>query len=262
MNSKLLFNLAKKILPASLGILCIYSILNLQSVEKEKILEKTLSKETYLKQEESESLKLSFLKKTPAFGFDNLLADSLMLQFLQYFGDSEARNVTGYSLCADYLEVIVQNDPLFSRAYTVISPASSMFAGTPERTIAAMNKGLAKMPSTHPDGYWVWLYKGVDEILFLGDLDEAKKSYQMSAKWAEEFGNERIAESASDTVNFLTTKPDVRQAQASVWFAVLNNNKDQRVRQLAEAKIISLGGKLEIDSDGRVVMTPPKIDKS
>lgn len=262
MINKILSQSYQQFLSIGFGAFCIFSLVNLQTVEKDRLLKKDLSQNIYFKQEESENLKLSFLKKMPAFGFDNLVADGTMLQFLQYFGDGKARDVTGYSLCADYLEVIVKNDPLFSRAYTVISPASSMFAGTPERTIAAMEKGLARMPSDHPDGYWIWLYKGVDEILFMGDLVEAKKSYQMAAKWAEDFGNERIAKSASDTVNFLTTKPDVRQAQASVWFAVLNNNKDMRVRQFAEAKIISLGGKLEMDSDGRVVMTPPQIDKS
>ncbi|WP_319423233.1 hypothetical protein [Pleurocapsa sp. FMAR1] len=116
-----------------------------------------------------------------------------MLQFIQYFGDGEARNATGYSLSADYLRSNCPKRSFFSRAYIIISPASSMFAGTPERTVAIMNKGLAQMSASTPDAYYVWLYKGVDEILFLGDLQAAKNSYQMSAEWANQAGNQKIA---------------------------------------------------------------------
>lgn len=262
MIKQLLSQFTKQLLPLSLGTICILAIANLQSSEKTKLLETTQSKNTYLQQEEGLRLKLSLLQKTPAFGFDNLVADWTMLQFLQYFGDGEARDITGYSLCADYLDIIVENDPLFSRAYTIISPASSMFAGTPERTIAAMNRGLAQMPSTHPDGYFIWLYKGVDEILFMGDLSAAEKSYRMSAQWAKESGNERIVASANDTIKFLASKPDVRQAQANVWFLVWSNNKDVRIRRLAEARITSLGGQFAIDANGTVSMIPPKINES
>ena len=38
------------------------------------------------------------LKNLPSFGFDNLIADWTFLKFLQYFGDDEARDVTGYDL--------------------------------------------------------------------------------------------------------------------------------------------------------------------
>jgi hypothetical protein len=245
-----------------LGISCLFIINNLQSTQLKKISKSSFIQETYLKQEKSEELKLSLLKKLPAFGFDNLVANWAMLQFIQYFGDSNARNQTGYSLSADYLEVIAQNDPLFSRAYIIISPASSMFGGTPERTVAIMNQGLAKMSASTPDAYYIWLYKGVDEILFLGDLQAAKNSYQMSAAWADQSGNQQIAEAAKGTAEFLATKPDTRQAQVGVWFMVWTSSKDERIRQIAETKIESIGGELKVYPDGRVEAIPPKISKS
>jgi hypothetical protein len=245
-----------------LGIFCLFMINNLQSTQLREISKSTFDKETYLKQEKSQQLKLSLLKKIPALGFDNLVANVTMLQFIQYFGDSNARNQTGYSLSADYLEVIAQKDPLFSNAYIIISPASSMFAGTPERTVAIMNQGLAKMSASTPDAYYIWLYKGIDEILFLGDLLAAKHSYQMSAEWANKAGNQKIAKAAKSTVEFLASNPDTKQAQVSVWFMVWINNKDERIRQIAEAKIESIGGELKIHPDGRVEAIPPKISKS
>jgi hypothetical protein len=259
MIKKLLSYLINQSALLALGISCLFVINNLQSTQLNKISENTLTKESYLKQKQSVELKLSLLKKNPSFGLENLIADWTMLQFIQYFGDSEARNVTGYSLSADYLEVIAKNDPLFSRAYMIISPASSMFGGTPERTVVIMNQGLAKMSANTPDAYYIWLYKGVDEILFLGDLQAAKNSYQMSAAWASEAGDQKIAEAAKGTAEFLATKPDTRQAQVGVWFMVWTSNKDERIRQIAEAKIESIGGKLKVYPDGRVEAIPPKI---
>ena len=234
------------------------SILKLQSVEKKRISEVTLTKEAYLKQQEREQIRLSFLKNSPSFGFDNLAADWAMLQFLQYFGDTKARNQTGYSLSPDYLEVITKNDPRFTLAYLIISPASSMFAGAPERTIELMDRGLKHITPDMPQAHFVWLYKGVDEILFLGDLKKARQSYLK----AEIANDDFIAESASDTAQFLTTNPDIRSTQVNTWFLVWNNAKDERIRQLAEAKIESIGGELKVYPDGRVEAMPPKTDRS
>ena len=198
----------------------------------------------------------------PSFGFDNLIADWSMLRFLQYFGDSKARKQTGYSLSPDFLEVIVERDPLFARAYLIISPASSLFAGRPERTIELMQKGLEKLSPEISDAHYVWLYKGTDEILFFGDLKKAQKSYGMSANWAKIAGDEKIFHSSNKTVEFLATKPDISTAQVSAWFMVWIGNKDKITRELAKTNIEKLGGELKIYPDGRVEAIPPKMTNS
>ena len=257
MIAKLSPQLTNQIKLFGLSAFVLFLAANLQITQYQKITEKTLSKKTYVK-EESQELRLSFLRKMPAFGFDNLIADWSMLKFLQYFGDGDARKQTGYSLSPDFLEIIVDRDPLFVRAYTVISPVSSLFAGRPDRTVELMNKGLSKMPANIDKAYYVWIYKGVDEILFLGDLEEARKSYKQASVWADISGNEMIAKSANNTAEFLASKPDAREAQVGAWFMVWNNNKDERIRQLAKAKIESIGGELKVYPDGRVEAIPPK----
>lgn len=249
------------VIPLTVGIFCAVSAMSMQLLKAKQVAHPVMGKDKYIQQHKDELLKLSLLEKLPSFGFDNLISDWAILSFLLYFGDSEARNQTGYSLSADYLELIAENDPLFTKAYTIISPASSMFAGTPQRTVEIMNKGLAKMTAGTPDAYYVWLYKAMDEVLFLGDLKEAKKSYEMSANWAKKSGNKRIAKSAEDTAKFLATKPDIRSTQVNVWFMVWNNSKDQRIRQIAETKIESIGGELKTYSDGRVEAIPPQNSK-
>ena len=37
---------------------------------------------------------------------------------------------------------------------------------------------------------YLWTYKAVDEILFLGDTKAAEKSYRMAANWASKRGDE------------------------------------------------------------------------
>ena len=137
-----------------------------------------------------------------------------------------------------------------------------MFAGRPEITVELMEHGLKYMTPDLPQAHFVWLYKGVDEILFLGDLTRARQSYLKGAKWAEIANDDFIAESAKDTAQFLTTKPDIRSTQVNTWFLVWINAKDKRIRQLAEAKIESIGGELKVYPDGRVEAMPPKDSKS
>ena len=242
----------------TLGLLCSFGIIKLQSLQLKQSSQTNLNQESYLSQEKREAIQLSFLKKMPSFGFDNLIADWTMLRFLQYFGDGKARRQTGYSLSPDFLEVIVERDPLFARAYLIISPASSMFAGRPERTIKLMEKGLEKLSPDIPDAHYVWLYKGTDEILFVDDLKKAQKSYKMSANWAKAAGDKKIFHSSNKTAEFLATNPDISTAQVSAWFMVWINNKDEITRELAQTNIEKLGGKLKIYPDGRVEAIPPQ----
>lgn len=141
-----------------------------KTLTKEKLLERNYSQESLLK-----NAQVELLKNIPSFGFDNMLANWAMLQFIQYYGDGDARRETGYGLSPDFMEIVTKNDPKFVRAYLMMSVASSVNAGKPERTIEIMNKGLAKLSPDINDAYFVWLYKGVDELLFLGDIPAAKK---------------------------------------------------------------------------------------
>lgn len=245
-----------------LGTSILFIAANLQFIQLQKTSANTLINRTYSKQEKSEKLNLSILKQMPTFGFNNLIADWTMLKFLQYFGDGKARKQTGYSLSPKYLEIIADRDPLFVKAYTVISPVSSMFAGHPERTVSIMNKGLSKIPPNTPDAYYIWIYKAIDETLFLGDLQKAQNSYEKASEWAEIAGNEQVAKSANNTAKFLASKPDASQAQVGAWFIVWNSTVDERVRELAKTKIESIGGELKIYPDGRVQAIPPNLNKS
>ena len=224
-----------------------------KTLTKEKLLERNYSQESRL-----ENAQVELLKNMPAFGFDNMLANWAMLQFIQYYGDGDARRETGYGLSPDFMEIVTKNDPKFVRAYLMMSVASSVNAGKPERTIEIMNKGLAKLSPDINDAYFVWLYKGVDELLFLGDITAAKKSYQMAGDWAKIAGNEFIEKSARGTVKFLETNPDSRAPRVGAWMLVWISSQDEETRKLAKENIEKLGGKLVMVNDNQVIAIPPK----
>ncbi|NEU81709.1 hypothetical protein [Nostoc sp. UIC 10630] len=221
------------------------------------------SLESLKKEIKSEHLRLNFLKKMPTFGYDNLIADLIYLNFLQYFGDDEVRDKTGYSLSPEYFEVILERDPRFLAAYQSLSISTSLYAAMPERTIAISEKGLKSIsPSVPERSYYVWRYKGVDELLFLGNAKAAQQSFAMAANWASKFSDpesQLIANTSQRTAEFLSRNPNSKYAQISTWSMVLNNHADERTQKRAIKEIEALGGKIVTTPEGtNKIIFPPK----
>jgi len=221
------------------------------------------------KEQQAEALahtqtQLNLWKKSPTFGFSNLIADWAFLQFLQYFGDDEARTDTGYGLSPDYFEVIIPRDPFYTPFYLFLSGSSSLFAGQPERTVALMDAGLSRMTPTVPaDGYLAWRYKGTDELLFLGDANAAQVSFQMAADWASQANDpmaQAVAAASQRTADFLANNPVSKRAQVDAWAGILSNSFDQRTQRLAIDRIQGLGGQVTIADDGQVTIQYPQED--
>lgn len=50
-----------------------------------------------------------------------------------------------------------------------------------------MERGTkALSPQIHPRAYLVWRFMGLDQLLLLGDIPGAIRSYEMAANWAAE----------------------------------------------------------------------------
>ncbi|GAX37366.1 hypothetical protein [Nodularia sp. NIES-3585] len=208
----------------------------------------------------TESLRLNFLKKMPSFGYGNLIANWVYLSYLQYFGDDEARAKTGYGLSPDYFEIILEQDPRFLAAYLSLSTSASIYAGMPERAIEIMERGLQSLSPWVPQrSYYVWRYKGIDELLFLGDTKSAQESFATAAEWASNFSDDEsqsIAASSRQTSIFLSQNPDSKTAQISAWVMVLNNQVDDKTRARAISEIEALGGKVTITPEGNRISFP------
>ncbi len=241
-------NIASLILLLSISIFST-GITYLQKINLNKI--QSQDKQNYFQEETSLRATLNIQKKIPSFGLSNLVANWNLLQFIQYFGDGEAREQTGYSLVPDYFEIIVNHDPRFIKAHLIISSANSIYAGQPHKTVAFLDKSLQFIsPENFPYASYIWTYKGVDELLFLGNTKAAQNSYKTAAKWAEMRGDKigkQIAARNRETANFLATNPDSTKAQISAWSMILSNASDEKTRSYALEQLKNLGAKISIN---------------
>lgn len=199
-------------------------------------------------EEQRQALQVQLLQKVPSLGFENLLHDWAFLQFLQYFGNREHRQLTGYDLADDYFEVMVERDPYHFDPYIFMSSTLSLYAAQPERAVELQRKGLESLtPKTPPESYFVWRQIGIDQILFLDDIEGAVQSHETAAQWAEQSPDPRGEEdqySLQKTADFLKTNPDNTQVQVNAWLQVLASAPYQETQQIAIENIEALGYEL------------------
>ncbi|WP_287524582.1 hypothetical protein [Okeania sp. SIO2C2] len=209
--------------------------------------------------EEKEALKLQLLKASPTFGFDNLIADWVFLQFLQYFGDDTARNQTGYSLSEDYFDIITRLDPRWVDTYLFVSNSLSIYEGKPEVAVEYMTRGTDVLsPEIDPKAWQVWRWKGIDQLLLVGDIPGAIDSHEMAAEWAENTSYQSLTSLFRQTAEFLKRDPDSKLIKFNAWLWVYGQTRDQRVRDRAQQEILKLGGKVEIDQNGEMRFVLPE----
>ncbi|GBF78713.1 hypothetical protein [Aphanothece sacrum] len=226
--------------------------------------EEILTQKEYQQQEQLEKIQLDVLKGFPTLGYNNLMADWLYLRFIQYFGDQNARRQTGYGLSPDYFDLIVSRDPLFVNSHLKLAVSTSLFAGYPQKTVEFLGKSLEKIPPkleapVYPP-YYLWIYKGIDQLLFLGDIEGAKHSNTMAAKWAETYPDEasqRTAANKRETVKFLENNPKSKIPQIGAWAQVLSGAADKKTEDRALAEIQALGGQIIRTPDGRLNVRVP-----
>ncbi|MFN4270761.1 MAG: hypothetical protein ACK4HN_09860 [Thermosynechococcus sp.] len=208
----------------------------------------------YERQNAQTITQMRLLANLPSFGFDNLVADWAFLQFLQFFGDSAARQVTGYDDVPAFFEVIVAKDPRFAQIYPYLSTAITVYAGQPQTSVALMEQGLPLMDPYHqPTGYLAWVFRAMDEFLFLGQGQAAAESYDRAAVWAELNPDPQVraaAEYYRSLARTLRRDPDSRMAQINSWIWALVNAVSDRSRQTAIENIERLGGKVSRLPDG------------
>jgi hypothetical protein len=223
----------------------------------------SLTKAEYVREEQQTQTSLKLLAKLPTFGFDNLVADWSFLNFLQYFGDDQARPKTGYRITPDFFQVIVDRDPRFLVMYPYLSASVSLYGGQPQQTVRLLQQGINGIPpAMQSEAYSLWQAKATDELLFLGRTQDARRSYEMAAAWASQSSDpqmQAIAARSLETSQFLATNPDSRSARVSSWYNILTNAIDDRTRQFAAKQIQALGGTI-IQKNGAFQVKLPHSD--
>ncbi|MBE9111952.1 hypothetical protein IQ273_21325 [Nodosilinea sp. LEGE 07298] len=255
---------AKQLLVWVVPVVMMMSLVPLQQQRLAKLQDRTAADQNLEQQDQATAATLTLAQKMPAFGFDNLMADWFFLRFLQYFGDDEARAETGYSLSPEFFRVIIPNDPYYRMFYLFLSGSTSNFAAKPEQSVALTAQGLERLTPAFPsDGFYIWRYRGVDELLYLGDAEAAQKSYRIAADWASQSSHPDapfVAENSQRTADFLARNPLSKQAQVNAWASVLSTAFDDDTRQRAIDRIEELGGTVIISEAGEVSIQFPQDD--
>jgi hypothetical protein len=211
---------------------------------------------TPTQQEKQTQLQLQVLERMPTFGFDNLLADWVFLQYLQYFGNHEVRRQTGYQLNDDHFDLITQLDPRFVEVYPFLSNGISIYQAKPETSVRYINRGIEKLsPTMHPRAFLLWVYKAMDQLLLLGDIDGAIYSYKKAADWVEQSPAReeypQYASSYRQRAQFLQKNPESKQIRLMGWADVYSRavrTKDKYTQQRALQEIRDLGAKIKTDN--------------
>jgi hypothetical protein len=256
----------KFFIPAGIALLCLTAIglLQIPQLQRLKTQSQTAAPAELQRDIEQEKVRLSLLKKTPSFGFENAIADWTFLNFLQYFGDTPARTKTDFTLSPDYFEVVLERDPYFINAYTFLSTSTALYAGLPDRSVTIARRSLSSLkPNVPPHSYTAWRQLGIDELLFLGDAQAAKRSFERAASWARQSTDPESAQVASlseKTAAFLANNPNSKTAQVAAWSMVLTTAPDKRTHDIAISQIQQLGGKVIPNPNGTFSIQPPAKD--
>lgn len=236
--------------------LCLIGLAAFQIKEKQQIQETDSLTEnsTSFYSQQKQSLKL--MERTPSLGFRNLVANSVFLSFLQYFSDLSEGKSQGEPLSPDFFSIILKRDPFYKDYYLFLSNSTTLYAGQPQESVNLMSRGLEAITTHRPsDSFYIWRYKGIDELLFLGDSQSAQQSFETAAEWASQSDapDSDVIESVSrQTAQFLARDPDSEFAQISAWASILTNATSDEVRERAIARIQELGGRVSEQQDGSI----------
>jgi hypothetical protein len=207
---------------------------------------------------QTEATGLAARRTSPTLGFEALVADWTFLDYLQYFGDDEARAVSGYGLAADYLDHVTELDPRFLFVYLFVSPGVSYYQGQPERAVTLFDRGIDVLsPQIHPNVFIVPKFKALDLFLLMGDIPGAIAAYQQAAAWVDGTPFADYRPGLEQTIAYLQANPDSLQARYIGWSDVYGNAVDAVVRDRAATELRSLGAREVKLEDGSIGFAPP-----
>ncbi|NEP19886.1 MAG: hypothetical protein F6J97_23860, partial [Leptolyngbya sp. SIO4C1] len=128
-------------------------------------------------------------------------------------------------------------------------------------TVSLIDQAAEQLsPNQPPNAFYVWRYKGTDELLFLGDSESAVQSFLTAADWAEQSSHpnkELIAERSRQTAQSLQRNPASKRAQINAWSSILVNALNDSIRQRAVREIERLGGTVKLQNSGAISIEYP-----
>ena len=165
-----------------------------------------------------------------SLGFDQLLADCLWLQFIQYLGDSDNKIDDKSSQAAAMLDAITMLDPHFGRAYFFIAA----IVGGEQHDAQTADKLLQRGIHANSNDWYIPFIAGVNQYLFAHNETQAAKYYRMSAKFPG------APDWLSRQAQILEAKIPSSVKSINVWQKIFDSAQQPEVKQRAREELCAL----------------------
>jgi len=236
------------------GAVAVAAMVGVVTMQRSQLQQPSLWESNPQLAEQQEAAHLRLLSQLPTFGFDNVIADWAFLKFLEYYGDIPVRDKTGYGLAPLYFDVITRRDPRFVDTYPFLSSSISYQLGQPEAAVKLMERGTAALsPEITPNAYRVWRFKGLDQLLLLGDVPGAIRSHEMAAEWAKPV-DPQLADLLSGTAEFLKRDPNSLPVRVNSWASIYVEalvSGDRQTQAKVKTELAKLGYEVQINEAGQ-----------
>ena len=126
-----------------------------------------------------------------------------------------------------------------------------------------MNQGLNDLQPEQKWAHQVWFFKAIDELLFLGETQEAIKSYEKAAEWVAIADRKETAGFYGiykGTAEFLKQNPDSRKARFGAWMMAFRNAPDDKTRIFILQNLKELGAKITVENGDLSIELPDADD--
>jgi len=168
--------------------------------------------------------------KMLSLGFDNLLADFYWLGFVQYVGDTSARQKDRYADAEKYVDLIVTLDPKIVQVYYFAAFIIGSEQKQPHIAAQIIDRGIA----ANQENWYLPFIAGINQYLYAHNDVLAAKYYRMAARFPE-------------APKWLGRQADVMEAkipsvikEVNVWDRIYYSSKDILVKERARGKLASL----------------------
>lgn len=178
------------------------------------------------------SLPAARTMRTLGAGYDNMLADGLYLQFVNYFGKHLMRDRTYHNI-SPVLDLITDLDPKFAGAYYL----GSLALGDSGR-LDDMHRLLAKSVAASPESWTVAYDAGMTTFVFAEKPDE----YMRAAAY---FKQAAAHPDAEPKAAFMLARAyhvsDRRDLVIQIWLDLYNRAPTREAREVSARSLRRLG---------------------
>lgn len=189
------------------------------------------------------------------FGHEQLAADLYWLRFIQYIGDSEARNSDKYKSAYDYLNLVTSLDSRFTQPYWFAAFVVGSEMKRPDLAQSLIERGI----QANQNNWYLPFIAGINQYLFAHNEIEAAKYYRQAAKfpdapkWLERQAEILQAKIPSlvkevntwDTIYRTSTdllvKERAKERLAATWMRVFKVSPSEEIRKKARKALSQLG---------------------